>query len=239
MEKVKWQRPRYMPCFPLGDRQSRITECEKHIQLSRRAAADGAVLLKNNNDLLPFAKGTKVAIFGKAQIDYVKGGGGSGNTVVSYVRNIYQGLKEKSKLLQVFDPLSYYYQYYVDEQYALGGKNGMLEEAAIPQELLEQAKAFTDTAIITICRYSTETEDRKNDGTDSYYYLSESEKQMVEIVTQNFSNVVVLLNVGAMIDTSWFAHNDAISSAIMLWQGGMEGGLAAADLLTGEVNPSG
>ena len=239
MEKVKWQRPRYMPCFPLGDRQSRITECEKHIQLSRQAAAEGAVLLKNNNALLPFAKNTKVAIFGKAQIDYVKGGGGSGNTVVSYVRNIYQGLKEKSKLLQVFDPLSYYYQYYVDEQYALGGKNGMLEEAAIPQELLEQAKAFTDTAIITICRYSTETEDRKNDGTDSYYYLSESEKQMVEIVTQNFSNVVVLLNVGAMIDTSWFAHNDAISSAIMLWQGGMEGGLAAADLLTGEVNPSG
>jgi len=239
MEKVKWQRPRYMPCFPLGDRQSRITECEKHIQLSRRAAADGAVLLKNNNALLPFAKDTKVAIFGKAQIDYVKGGGGSGNTVVSYVRNIYQGLKEKPKHIQVFDPLSYYYQHYVDEQYALGGKNGMLEEAAIPKELLEQAKAFTDTAIITICRYSTETEDRKNDGTDSYYYLSESEKQMVQTVTQHFANVVVLLNVGAMIDTSWFAHNDAISSAIMLWQGGMEGGLAAADLLTGEVNPSG
>lgn len=239
MEKVKWQRPRYMPCFPLGDRQSRITECEKHIQLSRRAAAEGAVLLKNDHHLLPFSKDTKVAIFGKAQIDYVKGGGGSGNTVVSYVRNIYQGLKEKTKYIQVFDPLSYYYQHYVDEQYALGGKNGMLEEAAIPQELLEQAKAFTDTAIITICRYSTETEDRKNDGTDSYYYLSKNEMQMVQTVTQHFANVVVLLNVGAMIDTSWFAHNDAISSAIMLWQGGMEGGLAAADLLTGEVNPSG
>ena len=58
MEKVKWQRPRYMPCFPLGDRQSRITECEKHIQLSRRAAAVGAVLLKNDHHLLPFSKDT-------------------------------------------------------------------------------------------------------------------------------------------------------------------------------------
>ena len=239
MEKVKWQRARYMPCFPLGDHQSRITECEKHIQLSRKAAAEGSVLLKNDNHILPFQKGTKVAIFGKGQIDYVKGGGGSGNTVVSYVRNIYQGLKMKSKHLQIFDPLSFYYQNYVDEQYRLGGKNGMLEEAGIPQDLLTQAEDFTDTAIITICRYSTETEDRRNDKTDHYYYLSESEMQMVETVTAHFANVIVLLNVGAMIDTSWFANNPKISSAIMLWQGGMEGGLAAADLLTGEVNPSG
>jgi beta-glucosidase len=62
---------------------------------------------------------------------------------------------------------------------------------------------------------------------------------MVDAVTANFPKVVVLLNVGAMIDTSWFANNDAISSAILLWQGGMEGGLAAADILTGDANPSG
>lgn len=239
MNKVKWLRPHYMPCFPLGDNQSRITECEKHIQLSRRAAAEGSVLLKNNHQVLPFAKGTKVAVFGKAQIDYVKGGGGSGNTLVSYVRNIYQGLKLKKDHLQVFDPLSSYYQHYVDEQYAAGGLNGMLEEADIPEDLLEQAKAFTDTAIITICRYSTENEDRRNDGTDTYFYLSSAEQKMVETVSNNFANIVVLLNVGAMIDTSWFAYNDKISSALMLWQGGMEGGLAAADLLVGEVTPSG
>ena len=239
MEYVKWQRPRYMPCVPLGDRQRRINECEKHIQLSRRAAAEGAVLLKNDGQLLPFAKGTKVAVFGKAQIDYVKGGGGSGNTVVSYVRNIYQGLKEKKKLVQVFDPLSFYYQSYVDEQYRLGGKNGMLEEPVIPADLLEQAAAFTDTAVITICRYSTETEDRRNDGTDTYYYLSHTEQQMVEAVTAAFAKVVVLLNVGAMIDTTWFAQNSKISGAVMLWQGGIEGGLAAADLLVGDAAPSG
>lgn len=237
--KIKWQRPRYMPCFPLGDHQSRITECEKHIQLSRKAAAEGAVLLKNDNDSLPFNKGTKVAIFGKAQIDYVKGGGGSGNTIVSYVRNIYQGLKTKDKHLKIFEPLSSYYQYYVDEQYSAGGLNGMFDEAPVPEDLLAQAKSFTDTAIITICRYSRESIDRRNDKTDTYFYLSPAEKQMVETVADNFANVVVLLNVGAMIDTAWFAYNPKISSAVMLWQGGMEGGLAAADILTGEVNPSG
>ena len=239
MEKVKWQRPRYMPCFPLGDNQSRITECERHIQLSRRAAAEGSVLLKNENNVLPFEKGTKVAIFGKAQIDYVKGGGGSGNTVVSYVRNIYQGLKTKTKHIKIFEPLSFYYQEYVDAQYEAGGLNGMFDEAPVPEDLIAQAKDFTDTAIITICRYSTETEDRRNDKTDHYFYLSPAEQDMVDAVSAHFKNIVVLLNVGAMIDTSWFAKNPKISSAIMLWQGGMEGGLAAADLLTGEVTPSG
>ena len=239
MKNLKWQRPMYMPCFPLGDNNSRITESAKHIGLSRKAAGEGAVLLKNETSLLPLKKDTKVAIFGKAQIDYVKGGGGSGNTVVSYIRNIYQGLKMNSEHLKVFDPLSYYYQTYVDEKYAEGINTGMFDEAPIPTNLLKQAKSFTDTAIITICRYSTEFEDRRNDDSDTYFYLTDAEKHMVQIVTKNFANVVVLLNVGAMIDASWFAYNDKIQSAVMLWQGGMEGGLAAADILTGQVNPSG
>lgn len=239
MKKVKWQRAMYMPCFPLGDNNSRITESKNHISLSRRAAGEGAVLLKNESSLLPLKKDTKVAVFGKAQIDYVKGGGGSGNTVVSYVRNIYEGLKLKSKHLHVFDPLSFYYQTYVDKKHVEGVRAGMFDEAPVPDDLLTQAKEFTDTAIITICRYSEENEDRRNDGTDTYFYLTDAEKHMVETVTENFANVVVLLNVGAMIDTSWFAYNDKIQSAVMLWQGGMEGGLAAADILTGEVNPSG
>ena len=96
----KWTRPNYMPCLPLGNNQSRITECQAHRELSRRAAAEGSVLLKNENALLPFAKGTKLAVFGKGQIDYVKGGGGSGDVTVSYVRNIYQGLKMKADYLE-------------------------------------------------------------------------------------------------------------------------------------------
>ena len=235
----KWARANYTPCLPLGNNRSLITGSEEHIALSHRAATEGIVLLKNSNDLLPFAKGTKVAVFGCGQIDYIKGGGGSGDVHVAYVRDIYQGLKMKTENIEVFDALSLYYQEYVEAQYKNGEKKGMFDEADVPTELLERAKEFTDTAIVVIRRYSAEGSDRKNDGTDDYFNLSSAEKAMVDAVTGNFANVVVLLNVGAMIDTSWFAFNDAISSAVMLWQGGMEGGLAAADILTGEVSPSG
>ncbi len=235
----KWARIKYQPVLPLGDNNSKITGCEKHIQLSREAACEGCVLLKNDNNLLPFEKGTKVAIFGKAQIDYVKGGGGSGDVYCEYVRNIYQGLKLKNDKVEVFDKLSLYYEEVCLNAYKKGERPGLFDEVEIPDNLLLEAKAYTDTAIITINRYSSEGSDRKNDETDTYFSLSDNEKEMVEKVTLNFKNVVVLLNTGAMIDTSWFAKNDKIAAALMIWQGGMEGGLATADILVGDVTPSG
>lgn len=234
----KWARIMYHPCLPLGDNNSLITGCDRHIQLSREAAQEGIVLLKNNSHMLPLKKGTKVAVFGKGQIDYVKGGGGSGIVHCRYTRNIYQGLKMKAEI-EVYDPLSLFYESYVKEAYKNGGKNGRLTEVEIPETLLSSAKEFTDTAIITICRYSTEGEDRYADGTDPYFDLSDEEKRMVETVCDNFEHVIVLLNAGAMINTAWFADNDKVDSALMIWQGGMEGALAAADVLVGEVTPSG
>ncbi len=234
----KWARIKYQPCLPLGDNNSKITGCEKHIQLSREAACEGMVLLKNNDNILPLKKGTKVAIFGKAQIDYVKGGGGSGIVYCEYVRNIYEGLKLKTDV-EIFDSLSLYYKDYVETAYKNGEQNGRLTEAEIPDELVKSAARFTDTAIIAINRFSGEGWDRKGDGTDPYFELSVQEKNMVNNVCDNFDKVIVLLNTGAMIDTSWFADNDKIQAAVMVWQGGMEGGLAVADILTGEVTPSG
>ncbi|MBO5454463.1 MAG: glycoside hydrolase family 3 C-terminal domain-containing protein [Clostridia bacterium] len=234
----KWTRINYQTCMPLGDNNSQLTGCNRHIQLSRQAAQEGIVLLKNKDNILPLKKGSKIAIFGKAQIDYVKGGGGSGDVFCEYVRNIYDGLKMKSDV-EVFDKLSFFYKCYVEDAYKAGEQNGMFDEAEIPGELLNDAKSFTDTAIITINRYSAENSDRKNDGTDTYFGLSEKEKQMVKLVCESFENVIVLINAGAMIDTSWFANDDKIKAALMIWQGGMEGGLATADILVGEVNPSG
>ena len=235
----KWTRVKYQPCMPLGDNHSKITESEAHKTLSKKAACEGAVLLKNANELLPLKSGQKVAVFGTAQIDYVKGGGGSGDVTVSYVRNIYEGLKMKADKVQVFDALSLFYENYVKEQYQKGEKNGGLTEVKVPADLLQSAATFTDTAILTINRFSEETVDRKSDGTDDFFELSAGEKELVSDVCANFAHVIVLLNVGAMIDTAWFAENDKIEAALMLWQGGMEGGLAAAELLVGDVNPSG
>lgn len=235
----RWTRALYQPVLPLGDNNTRVTACERHIALSRRAAGEGAVLLKNNNAILPFNKGQKVAVFGKAHIDYVGCGGGSGAVTVSYVRNIYEGLKLKKDKVEVFDASSLFYIDNVNKQYKEGKVNGKLIEPEIPSEILKEAREFTDTAIITINRWSSEGSDRYNDGQDRYFILSNEEEKMVNDVCQTFEHVVLLLNVGAMVDTSWFAENDKIEAALMLWQGGMEGGLAAADLLVGDVNPSG
>ena len=235
----KWLRARFLPCIPLGDNRSAITACEKHITLSRRAACEGSVLLKNNNGFLPFEKGKRVAVFGNAQIDYVKGGGGSGMVYSPYVRNIYDGLKMKKGKVEVFDSLSLFSMDHVVNAYNNGGENGRLTEPKVPAELMQKAREFADTAIITICRFSGEGYDKHNDDSNKYFDLEDEEKEMVADVLANFEHVVVLLNVGAMIDTSWFANEDKIDSAILLWQGGLEGGLAAADMLVGDDVPSG
>lgn len=233
----KWARAKYQPCLPLGENNTAVTGCKRHIELSRRAAQEGTVLLKNENGNLPLKSGTKIAIFGKAQFDYVKGGGGSGDVNTVYTRNIYDGLKLKN--VELFEELSGYYGVYVNECYKAGENAGELSEPELPEELVKKAAAFTDTAIITISRFSYEGGDRKNDGTDAYYYLSDTERKMVEAVCASFKHITVLLNTGAVIDVTWFADNPDIESAVMIWQGGTEGGLAAADILTGDANPSG
>ena len=102
---VKWQRFKSLNSLPLGKDGRRITGSQEHIDLSRRAAGEGMVLLKNENSLLPLKKGTRVALFGKASIAYVKGGGGSGDVGCAYTRNLAQGMKikENEHKVTVFD----------------------------------------------------------------------------------------------------------------------------------------
>ncbi len=235
----KWARIKYMPVLPLGENGTRITGCAAHVALSQKAAEEGIVLLKNNDGMLPLKKGTKVAVFGKAQSAYFKCGGGSGDVYSEYTRNIYRGLQLKAGHIDVYEPLSDYYDEYVRALRAEGIKMRLIEEPKMPNELLASAREFTDTAIITIARNSRESYDKHNDGTDADFWLSALEREMVDYVIANYEKVIVLLNVGAMIDTTWFANNDKIQAALLVWQGGMEGGTAVANVLCGEVNPSG
>lgn len=257
----KWTRFNYQPCMPVGKDGKRVTGSQEHIQLSREAAAEGMVLLKNQGEILPFGRGQKLAVFGKGSVDYVKGGGGSGDVTVAYTRNLMEGLriKEQEGKLQVFWPAEKYYREEIEKQYAQGACPGMTLEPELPDTLVRQAKAFTDTAVITICRYSGEGWDRKsivenstpNVSEQSFaqmsarifengdFCLTHGEQKMVEKVRENFEKVAVVLNIGGMMDTSWFKRDDRIGAVLMAWQGGIEGGLAAADILCGDVNPSG
>ena len=257
----KWTRVKFQPNLPLGENGERLTGSLGHIGLSKEAAKEGMVLLKNRGDILPLKKGTRVALFGKATFDYVKGGGGSGDVTVAYIRNLYEGLKMQKDVVSIFEPLCDYYRKDVERQYAQGSVPGMTIEPEVPRELLDEAKAYADTAVISICRFSGEGWDRKSIiDTDNKnmgegeldmavrsskifangdFCLSAQEAAMVETVKKNFSKVVVVMNVGGMVDTSWFVREDAIGAVLMAWQGGMEGGLAAAELLAGKGNPSG
>ncbi len=256
----KWARALYQPVLPLGKDGRRITACREHIRLSREAAKEGMVLLKNEDGLLPLARGSRVALFGKASFDYVKGGGGSGDVTVSRVRNLYEGLKEKQEHVTVFEELSSFYRENVEKQYAAGSIPGLTVEPEVPVDLVKRASAFTDTAIITISRFSGEGWDRSIqsfgrklinvENRELYekaeeifergdFYLSHAEEAMVDTVKKAFARVIVVLNVGGMVDSSWFAQDPGIRSVLMAWQGGMEGGPAAAELIVGEGNPSG
>ena len=241
MKPTKWQRIRYMPMMPMGADGRRITASKAHIDLSHEAACEGMVLLKNEGNLLPLPAGTKVALFGKAQADYVKGGGGSGDVTVAYSRSLLDGMriKESEGKVSVFAPLSDYYAAYVKEQYALGKEPGRCPEAAVPSDLLKAARDYADTAIITICRFSGEGWDRTGQPYDGDFYLSHEEEAMVHAVEDVFPRIIVVLNTGGMMDTLWFKDNAKIQASLLAWQGGIEGGLAMADVLCGDVCPSG
>lgn len=197
--------------------------------------------MKNENQVLPFARGTRLALFGKGSTDYVKGGGGSGDVTVAYIRSLQEGLecKEKEGKVRVLSSLGDFYRENVKTQYSQGVQPGMTAEPEIPAGLLKEAKAWADAAVVSICRFSGEGWDRKGISGDGDFYLTKEEQEMVDTVTANFEQVVVVLNVGGMVDTSWFRNCSRIQGVLLAWQGGMEGGLAAADLLCGDVNPSG
>ncbi len=218
-----------------------ITGCKEHIELSRKAAGEGMVLLKNDNNVLPLKAGTKVALFGKGAIAYVKGGGGSGDVYCEYVRNIYEGfgIKQQQGKVLINTAVSDFYKDYIIGECVRGcdlkGKVP-INEPTLPKQLLESAAKESDIAIITISRFSEECFDRREKDD---FYLTEQESQMVADVTAAFKQSVLVLDVGGMVDSSYFIDNEKIPSVLLAWQAGMEGGLAIADIICGDVNPSG
>ena len=255
----KWIRPLHQPGLPLGADGRRVTASPEHIAISKRAAKEGMVLLKNDG-VLPLPKGARVALFGKATIDYVKGGGGSGDVTTPYVRNLCEGMRAVVGEAAIFPETVAFYRNNVEAQYAAGWVPGMTAEPELPEGLLERAARFTDTAIISISRFSGESWDRKADFDtlprhsvededavrmsdqlfeDGDFYYSKAERAMIEAVSRRFPRAIVVLNVGGMIETASLKENPDVNAVLLALQGGMEGGLAAAELLMGLGNPSG
>ena len=218
-----------------------ILDWKQYISRARQAAAEGCVLLANDNHALPLKKGTKVSVFGRIQLHYYKSGTGSGGKVnVSYMHGILEGLRESGQVELNEDLLALYRKW--DEAHPFDTGDGWArepwcqEEMPLSDDIAEVASAQSDIALVVIGR--TAGEDHDNTAQPGSWYLTDTELSMLQTVRRHFSRMAVLLNVGNIIDMSWMelCRPDAV---LYIWQGGMEGGMGVADVLTGKISPCG
>ncbi|MFM2481647.1 glycoside hydrolase family 3 C-terminal domain-containing protein [Celerinatantimonas sp. YJH-8] len=215
-----------------------------HAQLSREAATESMVLLKNSGATLPIHPEQSIASFGIAQVNTYKGGTGSGDVHAPHIINIAEGLAHQftvNRELQQF-----YTQYFnVHKQEAPGALgtigNEMLytcDEPSIGSAMLQTYARQNDIAVITIGRLAGEGRDRSPGKGD--YLLSDNEQTLIKQVSQAFhqqhKKVVVVLNIPGVIDTEW---SNQVDSILLAYMPGQEAGDAVADILSGRVSPSG
>ncbi|WP_435168344.1 glycoside hydrolase family 3 C-terminal domain-containing protein [Paenibacillus glycanilyticus] len=212
---------------------------------SRKVAAEGAVLLKNDGQVLPVRSGESVAIFGRTQVNYYRSGTGSGGSVnVTHTTNLLDGMRSK-KNVKVNEELAAVYEKWIEQNPFDNGGGGWAaepwhqKEMPLSAELVSQARTQSDKAIVVIGR--TAGEDQDNAAKPGSYLLTDEEIAMLQAVTAQFEQTAVVLNVSNIIDMSWLNREEmkSIPSVIYAWQGGMEGGNAIADVLVGDVTPSG
>ena len=212
----------------------------KYAALARQAAAEGCVLLKNENEALPLRKGDKVAVFGRIAFHYYKSGLGSGGLVnTKYVVGILDALKEEKDITLDENLLGTYEKWIEKNPYDEGQGWGKVpwsqKEMELTDEIVESAKG-ADAAIVVVGRTAGEDQDNKNEA--GSYLLTDTEKEMVEKVSKAFARTIVVLNVGNIIDMKWVKECNP-AAVLYVWQGGQEGGNGVADVLMGRVNPCG
>ena len=230
-------------------------DLKAHAEVTRQSAAEGMVLMKNEK-ALPFTDSIKnVALYGNTSYDFIAGGTGSGNVNHAYVVSLLDGLKNGG--YTVSDELKTSYDNYLadckkraQEDMEAAAKRDPKNASLLrfmPQPLpaekqfsvdeLKAQAAQADVAVITIGRISGEFMDRKV----ADFNLSDSERRLItqvcDIYHEAGKQVVVLLNIGGVIETaSWKEQPDAILCA---WQAGQEGGNSVVDVLSGKLSPSG
>ncbi len=234
-----------MILIEIGDNMNEkwSTVLEGFPQLARKAASEGIVLLKNNDKVLPIKKDDIVSVFGRCQIDYYRSGTGSGGAVhVPYTVNAIEGMKG-NKAIRLNESLLHLYETFLAENPFDNGGGGWAaepwfqKEMPLTDEIIKDAASKSNKAVVIIGR--TAGEDQDNNAVEGSYYLTSLEERMVEQVTEHFENVIIVLNVTNIIDMNFTLNNPNIKAIMYSWAGGLEGGNALADVLSGDVAPSG
>lgn len=241
--------------FP-GTTKEEIQDYElRHAAVARQAAAEGMVLLKNAGNLLPLPKSSRIALYGAAALQTIKGGTGSGDVNCRRIVNIYEGLKEAGYKIVNENWISDYHAYYkkareewrkqiweeIDERKKQGIANPMFSVYTSKQFDLPAGpmpeKTEADMAIYCIARIAGEAKDREYREGD--YLLSEEENMQLRAICDMYDHVLVIINSGGLIDLSFVDELPQIQSVLFIGQPGMEAGHAAADIISGDVTPSG
>ena len=228
---------------------------KKNMELVRKCAPQGMVLLENNG-LLPLNNLPKrIALYGSGARRTVKGGTGSGDVNSRQVINVEQGLSQSGMEIVTEEWLDRYdkmceanmnaHMEKITEILQEEGEGGISkildspykepDEPLISEEDLSHGIA--DMAVYVLARNSGEGKDR--DGAEGDYELSENEKENLFIITKNYDKVLVILNVGGVIDTKTLRNLPGIDAILLMSQAGNVGGQALADVMTGKSYPSG
>ncbi len=211
-----------------------------HAQVAREAASQGMVLLKNEG-ALPLGRKSKVALFGVPSYDTMVGGSGSGYVNRAYKVTVDEGLEAAGFRLD--KKLAESYREYVRQEKAKQPAEYFwiiptVQETTISREDAEAAAKRNDICIYSIGRMAGEGGDRTL--TQGDWYLSETEEANIGLLCETFhkagKKVVVLMNMGNIVDMGWSDKPDAI---LHTWMDGQEAGNSVADILGGKVSPSG
>jgi beta-glucosidase len=228
-----------------GYKYSDSPDLKRNAEIAKMAAVDGMVLLKNDNNTLPLKKNAKLSVFGNYSYSMVTGGTGSGDVNEAYVISLEEGLKQVG--ITTEEGLGEAYKLHIKLEEAKRPVVNHPFAEYMPKKPLDELELFSkhliisakkyDVALVTIGRSSGEFVDREEDD----FYLTEKESKMLTLVSDVFRKagkpVVVIMNVGGVIETaSWEDKADAI---LLAYQPGQEAGIAIADVLLGNVNPSG
>lgn len=237
--------------------------------LAMQVAEEGTVLLKNENGYLPLdSSATKLNVFGWASTCPAYGGGGSGQIAAGAdCVTLLQGLENAG--FETNKELTDFYTSYASErpEKLPGTPENLVEPYAkeYSKKLLNDARKFSDTAMVVITRSGQETADQPTEmgnvtanataASDSsagkhveykyfeddqhYLELSTPEREMVDLVCSNFSNVIVLYNGSNAFELGWTEQYDNIRSVLMMSAPGEKGFQALGGILSGEINPSG
>jgi len=224
---------------------------KKHRQTARKAASEGMVLLRNKNHLLPLEKGRKIALFGAGAGKTVKGGTGSGDVNERETVTIREGLENAGFKIVTEDWLNDYEDAFFRARKAW--KNCILDKAD-PKNMMAFFESYsttpfiypegdpvcaadTDTAVYVISRIAGEGRDRQNQEGD--YCLFPKEEKDLSDLCRFYEHVIAAVNTGGQIDLSFMDRNPKIEALLVISQPGQEGGNAFADILAGNVTPSG